>query len=232
MHRAWKQSLIAAAATATLALVAPAARAYHTATTFDQPAGAGGGGGIFYTGAPSERGWNCTACHVEPAGEIRLLLSSEPAELVDQLRYTPGADYQITVTMSGEHRGQGSPRSNFNSFALSSRDGADRPTGRISGFAAEDAFINGTSTVVTGGQSTGVTEWTFTWTAPDPGTGTVSFYVAGVDGNGANSPPDQTLTDPFDDDVYVTSFSVDEGGNARLGASVALLVAGLAMAAL
>ena len=54
------------------------ALAFHAGSVFDKPAGAGGGGGIFYVGSATERGWNCTACHTEPAGKIRVTLTSDP----------------------------------------------------------------------------------------------------------------------------------------------------------
>lgn len=56
MRRAWKRfvgSAAAAALSGAAALVFPSsALAFHAGAMFDRPPGAGGGGGIFYTGCP------------------------------------------------------------------------------------------------------------------------------------------------------------------------------------
>jgi hypothetical protein len=55
------------------------------------------------------------------------------------------------------------------------------------------------------------TSWHFWWTAPPAGTGTLTVYVAAVDGNGG----DGTVTndqDPFGDDTVQASFTLREAG--------------------
>jgi hypothetical protein len=48
----------------------------------------------------------------------------------------------------------------------------------------------------------------------------VHLYIAVVDGNGANSDPNTTLTDPFGDDLAVGELALFEGGAVVGGASV------------
>src|SRR5258707_8951922 len=119
MHRAGLGSVVALASL----LAAPAARAYHAGDVFDKAAGAGGGGGVFYTGAPRERAWDCTACHQGAAGTIRIDLSAMPSALLDGASYAPGQTYQLTAKLRGEHLGLGSPQANYNGFAIAAADG-------------------------------------------------------------------------------------------------------------
>jgi hypothetical protein len=191
-------------------LVAPAtARAFHAGAVFDKPASAGGGGGIFYVGAPRDRVWDCSACHVDAPGTIRLDLTSVPAALFTDRRYVPGQAYVITAKLIGEHEGLASPQANYNSFAIAAVDDKGDPTGRFSGYASDD-FYDGGVALVDSGKKVGLTTWTLTWTAPPAGRGRVNFHVALVDGNGANSPSGVTLTDPFGDDLVIGSVGVDE----------------------
>jgi hypothetical protein len=71
--------------------------------------------------------------------------------------------------------------------------------------------------MVSAGQKVGLTSWTFSWTAPDPGAGTVTLHLASVDGNAAGQASDATLTDSFGDDVFIARVELKE-----LGASSAL----------
>jgi hypothetical protein len=232
-----RQRSIAALSLVALAGLAPAtARAFHAGNLFDKPPGAGGGGGLFYTGAPRDKGWDCTACHQGPPGKIQIRLRADPPDLLQTFRYTPGQTYTFDVTMEGESAGLGSPLSNFNALAVSIVDPKGAPVGSMSGFAAEEFYSGWPTTIVSGGQRVGATSWSFQWIAGEAGAGPVSIFVAAVDGNGADSPPDQTLTDPFGDDVFVGTVSLEEGGAtasaapprapARLGALAC--VAGLA----
>jgi hypothetical protein len=70
------------------------------------------------------------------------------------------------------------------------------------------------TTIVSAGQKPNLTSWTFQYTAPDPAVGPVTLYLAAVDGNGANSPPTKTLTDPFGDDVFVATVTLQPSGMA------------------
>lgn len=197
-------------------LAAPPAFAFHTGATFDKPAGAGGGGGVFYTGLARERRWNCAACHEDAPGTMRVRLTVVPSDLFVGFKYQPGTTYAFTATMENESVGRQSARANYNSIALSAATASGAPAGDFSGYAAED-FYAGPATIVSAGQKVGLTSWTFSWTAPDPGAGTVTLHLASVDGNAAGQASDATLTDPFGDDVFVARVELKE-----LGASSAL----------
>src|SRR5207248_442865 len=125
--------------------------------------------------------------------------AAAPATLLTGQRYTPGTAYVITARLVGEHRGLGSPRSNYNALVFTALDPAGVSVGTFSGYSAEDLYESG-GVVASSGKKPNVTSWTFTWTAPPAGTGQVTLHAALVDGNGANSPPSVTLTDPWDDD--------------------------------
>jgi hypothetical protein len=185
------------------------ARAFHAGNTFDAPPGAGGGGGVFYTGSSRERGWTCAACHTGAPGSIRVDLDANPRSLFDTFAYVPGQAYAITATMVGEHAGLDAPNSNYNSIAVSVVDASGNPAGSISGYAAEDFYPSGPATIVSAGKTTGVTMWSFTWRAPAGGAGPVKVHIASVDGNGANSGATEALTDPWDDDVFVGALALD-----------------------
>ncbi len=205
MQRAWKRSvafLVVGGATAW----ASSARAFHAGNLFDKPAGAGGGGGIFYTGAASERGWDCNSCHTSAAHSIRVTLAAEPPALLQTFRYEPGKTYTFKATLDGEHLGAGA--SNFNSFAVAIVDGEGAPGGDFSGYAA-DEFYSSRTTLVSAGQQPGENRWSFRWTAPTtPGT-RVKLHIAAVDGNGADGAGGGTLTDPWGDDVFVGALTFD-----------------------
>ena len=207
MCRAWQRSIALLVGVAGLGWSGGAA-AFHPGSDFDKSPGAGGGGGIFYTGVPRERGWTCAACHVDAPGTIRLGFTGS---LVTDGRYTPGRAYPITIELLGEHAGLGSPKANYNTMAIAPVDRAGNFAGGFSGYAPED-FYDGGAALISAGKKVGVTSWTFTWTAPAAASGTVTLYLCIVDGNGANSPVGVTLTDPFGDDVVCGSLPLAESG--------------------
>jgi hypothetical protein len=187
------------------------AHAFHSGATFDKPAGGGGGGSIFYTGANREHRWNCAACHEDAPRQMRVRLNVVPAELFSSFKYQPGTTYAFTATMENESRGRQSARANYNSLALSAEAASGAPAGDFNGYAAED-FFAGPATIVSAGQKVGVTSWTFSWTAPDPGAGTVTLCLGAVDGNAAGQAGDSTSTDAFGDDVFVARVELGELG--------------------
>jgi hypothetical protein len=188
--------------------------AYHTGATFDRQPGAGGGGGLFYTGAPRERGWTCEACHVDPPVPVQVVVRIEPGELLVDRIYVPGQTYDVTVTLENEQLGRMAARSNFNGMALTVMDESGAVAGDFSGFAAEDFYVRGRSIIASSGTTVGVTEWSFRWTAPEAGRGDITLYLGVVDGNGANSPADVTLTDPFGDGVFTGYLAATESSAA------------------
>lgn len=192
-----------------LGLGVATARAWHSGPTYGAPAGAGGGGGLFYTGSPRDRGWTCATCHVDAPRELRVSISS-PEGLFETRRYTPGATYAVTIRIENERLGLGATRSNFNSMVVTVMDGAGNLAGTIGGFDAARFVTRGNAILASSSTVVGETEWTFTWTAPAAGTGRTAFYVAVVDGDGAGSGGAETLTDPFGDDLALGRLELDE----------------------
>lgn len=221
MYRAWLRSVTLLAwllaAAGTLGVLFPAAAlAFHAGAQFDDLPGKGGGGGVFYTGAPSDKGWTCTACHIGSQGQISIGLAAVPSALLQSGVYTPGQAYKLTVSLRGEHLGQSSGRSNFNGFSLTVRDAQNRVAGAISGYAPEDFYQANAATISSAGKVVGTTTWSFTYTAPIAGTGAITIYLAMVDGNGANSSANATLTDPFGDDVAVGQITLKDSSVSAL----------------
>lgn len=118
-----------------------------------------------YTGSPGD-GQNCTACHNGNASTVQNWITSN----VDPTGYLPGQTYNITVTVTG---------SGAKGFEVSPQD----PAGNFYG-----TLILGTGTEFAGGNTDYITQsnssnsnpkvWTFQWTAPDAGSGTVTMYGA------------------------------------------------------
>jgi len=189
------------------------AQAFHGQADFDKPAMEGGGGGTWFTGSPRFRRWDCTLCHQNAPGRIRMTLATEPAGLVRDGVYAPGAIYRVTVSLQGEHRGLGAAL-NPNTFVLEAVDDQRRPAGLFAGLGAAVERPPGQELVVARGEVEGQTAWSFEWIAPEPGSGPVTIHLAGVDGDGAGDRLGRT-GDPFGDDVFVGSLRIQEEGNVQ-----------------
>jgi hypothetical protein len=111
--------------------------------------------------------------------------------------------------MLHEWAGLQNPQANYNAIALAVVDAGGQAAGSIAGYAADELYESGPATIVTAGQHPGRTSWSFTWTAPQAGTGTVAIHLAAVDGNGAGGTVG-TLTDPWGDDVFVGTLTIDD----------------------
>jgi hypothetical protein len=199
------------------------AQAFHTGKRFEDSPGSGGAGRIYYTGRPSQRGWDCAMCHTQPAGKIWIELDVDSDELKRTRRYRPATKYRFTVSMRGEHRGLGAGISNHNGMALELVDGAGIYAGVVGGFDANEIYSPGKAVLATGGSQAARSQWSFEWTSPkQPGTGTVSLYLGVVDGNGADSDPTVNRTDPFGDDLVMAAMHFDE--ERATGAASALTI--------
>ncbi len=155
---------------------------------------------------------NCTLCHVGSAvnagsGEVRI--DGVPAA------YTPGATYTLTVSLSD---GTAS-RWGFELVALDeSGNGAgtititDAARTQVS-VSGNRSYVKHTSTGTDTGQ-TGGTSWSFDWTAPAMGTGTVFFYVSGNAANG-NSSSNGDL-------IYNSATAAAEAGTAYADATLVM----------
>jgi hypothetical protein len=210
-----------AAAAALLAMLAPAsARAFHAGSTFDKPPGAGGGGSVYYAGTQLERGWDCTACHLDPPGKIGVAVRVDPPPIAGpdgQALYVPGQAYSFEITMVGEHAGLDRPLYNFNSLVVDIVDARGFKVGTTDGFAPQDFYQATNSTLLYGqppqpGWGTGEHPWKFRWNAPEAGGGPVSVHLAAVDGDGAGQSDDgEATSDPFHDDVAMVTLRWAEG---------------------
>src|SRR5262249_10273421 len=145
-----------------------AAAGFHPPRSFEKTANDGGGGGVYATGAPRAKGYDCAICHVDAPRAIAAELASDPPDLAAG-SYTPGVTYQLTVRLVGEHAGFGA-RSNQNGFLLEIDDDADRAAGAYVSLdpLTAEAIDDGR---VVGGAPGPVTSWQFRWRAPAAGAG-------------------------------------------------------------
>ncbi len=189
-----------------LAVTPGPAHAFHAADTFDAPALDGGGGRQYFTGAPRERGYDCTICHTDATGEIRMALASEPPELATDHRYVAGRTYRLTVALTSAHRGLGAPRDR-NGFALEIVDEDGAPAGMLAATEAGVSIAPEARVALSDGQRLGQSVWTLSWTAPPDGP--VRLHVAGVDGDGGGSDATDG-SDPYGDDAWSGAFAAVE----------------------
>ncbi len=135
-----------------------------------------------YSNAPGSRGSCATSCHGTGGGTLQV--TGFPST------YVPTQAYTITVS-----RGTGSSIKNFNASCRVA--GGSTPAGTL-------AAGTGTATYNVTGETNGVhlttadqDMATFSWTAPAVGTGDVTLYVAGHQGNvsGANTEIALTATE-------------------------------------
>jgi hypothetical protein len=211
MHRTGLRSVALSAALALGVVLAPAtALAFHAGATFDKPAGAGGGGGLYYAGVMLEHGWDCTTCHIDPAGKIDLGVTIDPP--LTGAMYVPGQAYSFEVKLLNEHAGLDRGAYNFNGLVAEVVDAQGFQSGSFDGFASTDFDQPYPATIAYGRPpSPGVTSWKFRWTAPETGKGPVSFHIAVVDGDGAASATDEAATtDPYRDDFAMRLYRLSE----------------------
>lgn len=190
-------------------LIAGRAQAFHAGVAFMAQPGTGGGGGVFYAGAPKDHGWNCRSCH--EAAEGRITVSLDSPDLFSSFKYSPGKTYNFKAIMNNEWKGVGA-QANYNTVTIQVVDAKGEPTGQLQA-PPDDFYSTGAATIAGKGTKPNETSWTFRWTAPATGTGQVRFFVAAVDGNGAGL-SSGTLTDPGGDDVFTGSVVVDESAQA------------------
>jgi hypothetical protein len=129
-------------------------------TAFAYPSGAPAG----YTGSPGDA-HNCTSCHGGTLNTIAGLITSD----IPTQGYTPGTTYTITATASGAGN---------KGFEISPQDLIGTLLGTLA--AGSNNHLTGSNKYVTHNASgtTNPATWSFSWTAPSAGTGTVTFYGA------------------------------------------------------
>jgi len=126
------------------------------------PSGAPAG----YSGSPGDGSSNCSNCHgTAPTTSAGWITSNIPAA-----GYTPGQTYQITATNtmggSGKYGFEISPQNSTGTLLGSLTSGTN------SQLVGSGKYITHTSA------SSTINTWTFSWTAPVVGTGSVTFYGA------------------------------------------------------
>jgi hypothetical protein len=182
------------------------ASAFYARGYFALSADLGGGGRLYYTGSPIERGWDCTACHTDAPGVVRVRLVTDPPELIAEKRYVPGVSYNIDAVLENETRGLDS-KYNANGMLAEIAHGNDA-SGELKAGPGTELLENG-RVVGSTSDTLGATKWSFSWTAPARGTGPVTVYLGAVDGNGAGD-RETARQDHLGDDVYVARLMLSE----------------------
>lgn len=137
---------------------------FLTTTFMMYPTGSPGG----YTGSPTD-GNNCTFCHGGTATNVQNWISSDiPAQ-----GYTPGNTYQISVTGTG---------SGNKGFELTAEDISNNKIGIFAAGTGSKLTNSNHAVTHTSANSGNPHTWTFLWTAPQAGSGDVTFYAAIVVG--------------------------------------------------
>jgi hypothetical protein len=122
-----------------------------------------------YSGSPAD-GQNCANCHGGTASTATNVLTTN----VPSAGYTPGQSYTITVTIAGSSAKKG--------FEVSVQNGSGAMLGTLA--SGTGSMVVGTKYVThTSAKTSNPSTWTFNWTAPAKGTGTVNIYGAFVNGN-------------------------------------------------
>ncbi|MFY8022117.1 MAG: Reeler domain-containing protein, partial [Bacteroidia bacterium] len=147
------------------------------------------------TGAPSES--NCTSCHAgsaisSGAAWDAINISGLPAN-----GYTPGTTYTLTLNGSSAATAK-------NGFSLTALSPTNAMAGSFTAGTGNSVQIgSGRNYVNHTSAGTAQTSFTFNWTAPATGVGTVTLYAAFMGTNSSNG--------NSGDIVYLKSFTVLQG---------------------
>lgn len=149
-----------------------------------------------YTNAPGEN--NCTSCHSSyslTTNSSSISVSSTPSDIFTN-GYTPGTTYAITLTLVS-----GYSRYGFEMTCLKTGNTAAGTFARTN--TTNTSLQTASSKQYIGHKSASSTNtWSFNWTAPASGTGTVTFYAVGNLANGNSS--------ESGDRIHAKSFAVNE----------------------
>jgi hypothetical protein len=203
------------------------ARAFNNVVMFSDDPSQGphaGGGDIWGTGSVRDWGVQCNHCHINDKnqqGQITSQFTTNPP--LSGGKYVPGTQYTVTVKLLGEHLGTSDPTNNRNGFVATFENMNGQPTGGLLGDmqtscpatpTMPDALLpggtfaysynnSGCVNVASLFKSPAPTQWTFKWTAPAAGTGTVIMYYGLVDGDASQS--------SYGDDVKMGKQMLPEG---------------------
>jgi hypothetical protein len=158
---------------------------------FDIPYSEGGTASQYFTGSPRYKLYDCRVCHVNAPGLIRVDLWTEPVDIF-QVGYSPNAKYTVYLELEKELHAP--PRKLFstNNFCLEVLDSSGRNAGSFDlGFPwnkltqlIDPIVLSPDGTTVEAGFFNFDLQFHWFWTAPGPGSGSVTFYCGFVDGNG------------------------------------------------
>jgi len=123
-----------------------------------------GGAPAGYTGSPGD-GKNCTYCHNGTASIEEGMITSD----VGTDGYLPGETYNIMVSLSGM---------GDKGFEVSPQDSSGNLLGTLEPGLDNKLVGGGKYVTHSTASSEDPKEWSFTWTAPEQGTGDVTFYGA------------------------------------------------------
>jgi hypothetical protein len=218
-----------------VAIAATPALAYPTGEQFDQDALTNdGGGGIAFDGSPRWANHNCEVCHTGAPHLISLALDADHPELFTD-GWVAAKQYHLRVVLLDEWAGlqytangadcgqiDATPFKpcNDNGFSLELDDGNDQPTGMFAPVVADACSTGMPAAPITyfaksgaalHEQLNGRTSWDLCWTAPAAGTGTITAYLAVVDGNGGTGSA-AFPNDTINDDVAAGAVPIAEAG--------------------
>ena len=169
-----------------------------------------GGPPAGHTGAPGES--TCISCHggssLNPGNAIRTLVFNGNASLTS---YVPGTTYTVVYTVSN-------PATTVFGFQMIAKraNGTNAGTFVVTSPAQTQVVSGYLQQTFAGSQASpaGSKSWSFSWTAPSAGAGTVSFYVATnvANGNGSDS----------GDEIYTNVFTLSEAAASAIIAAPTL----------
>jgi hypothetical protein len=125
-----------------------------------------GGAPAGYTGSPGD-GQNCTSCHGGSASTVSGWITSN----IPAAGYTAGTAYTITVSVTGS-------TSLRKGFEVSPQNIGGTLLGTLTAGSGNHTTGSGKYVTHSSGSYSNPATWSFTWTAPVAGTGTVTFYGA------------------------------------------------------
>jgi PKD repeat protein len=137
---------------------------------------------------------NCTSCHSGTAITSGTAWSSIALSGLPANGYVPGTVY--TLTING-----GTAATSKNGFQLTSLNASNAMAGAIAAGTGTATSTSSGKTYVSQSGNNGAS-WSFNWTAPTSGTGTVTFYAAynGSNSGGSNS----------GDAIYLKTFTLSQ----------------------
>jgi hypothetical protein len=158
---------------------------------FEGPSSTGQAGNRYFTGSPRYKNYDCRICHVGDPGLIQVRLWTEP-ENIFEVGYEPGREYKVRLSLLEELRKPAFKIFSTNNFCVEVLDRGGRSAGTFDvGFPTnpikelfDPVVLSPDGTTMLSGFLFFELDWEWFWTAPEPGTGTVTFYCGFVDGNG------------------------------------------------